>query len=338
MDERLNWRKEKAALEAEVRMMKKEAEERTKRDQALQLEQQSSKFVKAENERLTYGWTVMTEQYAELYEVSKQKEREWRETSRTMESEKRRLESDVALLETVLSTCQAELEDLKLRVDESRGEAEMLVGVVDDLRAARDHQIQGIPIPPIEPAAEDLEPQVDISDVRQFLDLTTGHIDLLLSDTSDVPSHIATLTGTILTIDSELRQCRASLVSLESSKGRVDVELETVKVDHATCGATTSQLRFELDQAEQIIESRGREVSEVRLALNKANERAEKHAELLARATEQATRSKFAEEALEEEVTQYVPLPSVPTHSLISPACKTSISRRRRSKSSITNY
>jgi chromosome segregation ATPase len=308
VDERLSWRKEKATLETEVRMMKRDAEERAKRDQALHVEQQSSQVLRAENERLKYGCTVVAEQYAELYELSTEREKQWLKRSRSMEGEKRQLESNVAYLQEVVTAHQAELEDLKSQLDESNVESEALVDTVDDLRTALLLHSGDTQIPQLESMVEVLGSSIDASDVQQMIELLSGHVDLVLSDCSDTPSHIASLTESILKLEIDLRQSKTSLSALEASQGRTELELETLKVDHATCGATTSQLRFELDQAGQIIESRGQEVSEVRIALGKAETRAEKHAELLARANEQAARSKFAEEALEEAVTQYVPV------------------------------
>jgi hypothetical protein len=298
----MTWRKEKAHLEAEVRSMRRDAEERVKLERALLSERQSKEGIRAENERLKYGWAIMAEQYAELHECLVEKQREWSRASRTFAAERERLESNIAVLETDLIARREEVEDLRDHAKASGVERKALAQIIDNLRA--DSDIANYPVAVDSTLSHKLDNNFEASDIRHMIELASGHLDLVMSNSADTPFHIAFLTETILALEIDLRQRETSLHTLELSHGRLETEHEALKIEHATCGATSSQLRYELDQAEQVIDSRGEEVASVRLELSRAIERGDKQAELLARANDQAFRSKFAEEALEEEVTQ----------------------------------
>jgi chromosome segregation ATPase len=302
IDEKMTWRKEKAHLEAEVRSMRRDAEERVKLERALLSEQQSKQGIRAENERLKYGWAIMAEQYAELHECLVETQREWSRASRTLAAERERLEGNIAVLETDLIARREEVEDLRDHAKASWVERKALAQIIDNLRA--DSDIANSPVAVDSTLSHKLDNNFEASDIRHIIELASGHLDLVMSNSADTPFHIASLTETILALEIDLRQRETSLHTLELSHGRLETEHEALKIEHATCGATSSQLRYELDQAEQVIDSRGEEVASVRLELSRAIERGDKQAELLARANDQAFRSKFAEEALEEEVTQ----------------------------------
>jgi len=299
VDERLNWRKEKAAIDAEIKALKKDAEARTKREEETARELSS---LKGENERLKMGWDVLTEQYAELWDDFESRKKAWRDEKQLLESDRRQLGEKVDHLETALAAKIEESKDQSDRIQQLQAEQDLLSDMIDEIRADQ------IGYPTLKTLSLDeitpLSPMIGPSDIAHLLDLTSTHDDLIREHTSDLEPHILSLTASIMALEQSLRETTNTLTSLQSTHVRLETEYAESRLEHAPCAVTISQLRYEADQAQQITLVREEELGEVRSELRGVEEKYQRQAELVVRANENEARSKFALESLEEEIVQ----------------------------------
>jgi chromosome segregation ATPase len=302
VDERLTWRKEKAAMEVEIRALKKDVEARIKREEEVAREMSSLKGMRGENERLRMGWGVMTDQYAELWDDFESGKKAWREEKQILESNRRELGNMVDVLTAALAAKTEECEDQSRRIQQLRDERDLLSDMVDDIR------VDQMGHPTFKAQSFDdltpLSPTVDSSDLAHLLDLTSTHDDLIREHSSDLEPHILSLTASIMTLEQSLRETTNTLTDLQSTHARLEAEYAESRLEHAPCAVTISQLRYEADQAQQITLVREEELGEVRAELRDVEKKYERQAELVARANENDARSKFALESLEEEIVQ----------------------------------
>jgi chromosome segregation ATPase len=302
VDERLTWRKEKAAMEVEIKALKKDVEARIKRDEEVAREMSSLKGMRGENERLRMGWGVMTDQYAELWADFENGKKAWREEKRTLEVDQRDLKTSTSLTEAALLAKAEECEDKCRQIQQLRDERDLLSDIVDSIRADQMGHltIQAQSSDDITP----LSPTFDSSDLAHLLDLTSTHDDLIREHSSDLEPHILSLTASIIALEQSLRETTNTLTGLQSTNARLEAEYAESRLEHAPCAVTISQLRYEADQAQQITLVREEELGEVRAELRNVEKKYERQAELVARANENEARSKFALESLEEEIVQ----------------------------------
>jgi hypothetical protein len=302
VDERLTWRKAKAAMEVEIKGLKKDVEARTKREEDAAREMGSLKGVRGENERLRMGWRVMTDQYAELWDDFESEKKAWREEKLVLELERHELGGKVDALMAALAAKSEECEDQSHQIQQLRHERALLSSMVDNVRADQ------MGYPTISAQSFDditpLSPILDSSDLAHLLDLTATHNDLIREHASDLEPHILSLTASILTLEQSLRETTNALTGLQSTHTRLEAEYAESRLEHAPCAVTISQLRYEADQAQQITLVREEELGEVRAELRDVEMKYEMQAELVARANENEARSKFALESLEEEIVQ----------------------------------
>jgi chromosome segregation ATPase len=319
VDERLTWRKEKAAMEAEIRTLKKDVEVRTKREEEAAREMSSLKGMRGENERLRMGWGVMTDQYAELWDDFESGKKAWREEKQVLELDRRELGGKVDVLTAVLAAKSQECDDQSDHIRQLRDERDLLSDMVDTIRADQmgDPTINAQSLDEIIP----LSPMIDSSDLASLLDLSTTHNYLIRDHSSDLEPHILALTASIMTLEQSLRETTNTLTGLQSANSRLEAEYAESRLEHAPCAVTISQLRYEADQAQQITLVREEELGEVRAELRNVEQKYERQAELVARANENEARSKFALESLEEEIVQYV----LSLNETLMIACRTSI-------------
>jgi len=302
VDERLTWRKEKAAREVEIKGLKKDVEGRMKREEEAAREMSSLKGMRGENERLKLGWEVVTDQYAELWDDFENGKKAWREEKQALESDQRQLVGTVDVLTAALAAKTEQCEDQSLQIQQLRDERDLLNDLVDNIRADQ----MGHPTIKAQ-SFDDLTPlssMIDSSDLAHLLDLTVTHNDLIREHASDLEPHILSLTASIITLEQSLRETTNTLTSLQSTNARLEAEYAESRLEHAPCAVTISQLRYEADQAQQITLVREEELSEVRAELRDVEKKYERQAELVARANENEARSKFALESLEEEIVQ----------------------------------
>ena len=302
VDERLTWRKEKAAMEVELKALKKDVEGRTKREEEAAREMSSLKGMRGENERLKLGWEVMADQYAELWDGFENGKKSWREEEQALESDRRQLVGTVDVLTAALAVKIEECDDQSHQIQQLRDEQDLLSDIIDTIRADQ------MGHPTIKPQSFDdttpLSPMIDSSDLAHLLDLTVTHNDLIREHASDLEPHILSLTASMTTLGQSLRETTNALTSLQSTHARLEAEYAESRLEHAPCAVTISQLRYEADQAQQITLVREEELGEVRAELRDIEKKFERQAELVAGANENEARSKFALESLEEEIVQ----------------------------------
>jgi len=302
VDERLTWRREKAAMEAEMKALKKDVEARTKREEEAAREMSSLKGMREENERLRMGWGVMTDQYAELWDDFENGKKAWREEKRTLEVDQRDLKMSTALTEAALLAKAEECEGKCRQIQQLRDERDVLSDVIDRIRADQ------MGHPAFEAQFSDnitpLFPTFGSYDFAHLLDLTTTHTDLIRDHSSDLEPHILSLTASIMALEQSLRETTNRLTGLQSTHARSEAEYAESRLEHAPCAVTISQLRYEADQAQQITLVREEELGEVRAELRDVEKKYQRQAELVVRANENEARSKFALESLEEEIVQ----------------------------------
>jgi hypothetical protein len=302
VDEKLTWRKEKAAMDLEIRSLRKEVETRSKREEEAVKEMFLLKVVRGENERLKYGWGVMTDRYVDLYETYQFENKERKREKQAMESDISRLDRTVCDLEVALAAKEEERQDHQYYIDCIRTERDSLSEIIDVLRAGRIEQNprETSPIDEMVPLA----PMIELSDISNILDLTSSHTELAREQGSDLEPHILTLTASILHLEQSLRETTSALTTSQTAYHRIETEYAETRLEHASCAVTISQLRYDADQANQITAVREEELGEVRAELLKADDESARQADLLARAEESEARSKFALESLEEEIVQ----------------------------------
>jgi chromosome segregation ATPase len=302
VDDRLTWRKEKAALESEIKLLKKDAEARSKRVEEAAKEGASLKELKGENERLKYGWGVMTDQYAELWEAHESGKTAWQREKQSLESEQRELNNRVNVAELGHAAKTEECEDQRQHIRQIRAERDILNDMFDAIRM---NQLERVSLQiPCSDDISPLSPFLESSDIYNLLDLTTTHISLIQEYGSDLEPHILSLTASIMDLGQSLRETTHTLTTLQTSHARLEAEYADVRLEHAPCAVTISQLRYEADQAQQFTRVREEELDEVRAEMRKVEERFDRQAELAAKANEGEARSKFALESLEEEIVQ----------------------------------
>jgi chromosome segregation ATPase len=302
VDDRLTWRKDKAAMEVEIRALKKDVDARIKREEEVAREMSSLKGMRGENERLKVGWEVMTDQYAELWDDFESGKKAWREEKQILESNRRELGSRVDVLTAALAAKSEECEDQNRRIQQLRDERDLLSDIVDSIRADQ----MGHPTGKAQSFDDitPLSPILDSSDLAHLLDLTSTHDGLIREHSSDLEPHILSLTASIMALEQSLRETSNTLTGLQSTNARLEAEYAESRLEHAPCAVTISQLRYEADQAQQITLVREEELGEVRAELRDVEKKYERQAELVARANENEARSKFALESLEEEIVQ----------------------------------
>jgi hypothetical protein len=304
VDDRLTWRKERAAMEVEIRALKKEVETRSNKEEEAVKEIAMFKGVRGENERLKFGWGVMTDRYDDLHEMFECARKDWGMERKSLGSEVVELRSTTRHLESVLGEKEEECKDHLYRLDELRSERDCLSEVVDGLRATIIEVTTQDRHAPSTNEVAPLSPMVELSDVTAVLDLATGHSELIREQASELEPHILGFTASILHLEQSLRETASTLTTLQAAHSRMETEYGETRLEHASCAVTISQLRYDADQANQITAVREEELGEVRTELHKADEKREKQAELLVRAEENEARSKFAQESLEEEIVQ----------------------------------
>jgi chromosome segregation ATPase len=302
VDDRLTWRKEKAAMEVEIKALRKDVEVRTKREEETTREMSSLKGIRGENERLKFGWSVMTDQYAELWDDFESGKKAWREEKQGFESERHELGAKVDILEAGLAAKTEDCEDQSNHIQLLQDERDLLSDMVDNIRADQ----MGSPSPEAQCSDEitPLSPMIDSSDLAHLLELTSTHTDLIREHASDLEPHILSLTASIMTLEQTLRETTITLTALQITNARLEAEYAESRLEHAPCAVTISQLRYEADQAQQITLVRDEELGEVRAELRNVEKKYERQVELVAKANENEARSTFALESLEEEIVQ----------------------------------
>jgi chromosome segregation ATPase len=303
VDDRLTWRKERAALEQEIKALKKDGEVKARKVEEAGKEAELFRSLRGENERLRYGWAVMAGEYGDLYESFQANERDLSRTTRSFDSERHILEIRVDSLEHLLSDTMEERDEARQHLALISAQRDLLSDMTEELLSSRPERHEEI-ARPLHEEILPLGPLIDSSDAAQLLDLSIGHNALIGEHLSDLEPHILSLTASIMTLEENLRSTTSTLASLQATHGRLEAEHAQNRLEHASCGVTISQLRYDADSASQMTAVREEELAEARIDLRKSEERIQKHADLLAQATENEARSKFALESLEEEIVQ----------------------------------
>lgn len=291
-------------MEVEIRALKKEVETRSNKEEEALKEVAMLKGVRGENERLKFGWGVMTDRYADLYDTFETVKKDREMERKSLESEVLELRSTTRHLTCVLGEKEEECKHHLYRLDGLRSERDCLSEVVDGLRATIMEVTTQDRHAPSKNEVAPLSPMVELFDGTAVLDLATGHSELIREQASELEPHILGLTASILHLEQSLRETASALTTLQTAHSLMETEYGETRLEHASCAVTISQLRYDADQANQITAVREEELGEVRTELHKADEKREKQAEMLARAEENEARSKFAQESLEEEIVQ----------------------------------
>jgi len=302
VDDRMTWRKEKAAMEAEIRALQKDVELRMKREEGVVREMEVLRGMQGENERLKLGWAVMTDQYAVLWDSFESEKKTWSEDMLSLESERRELSSRVLVLQDALHAESERTQDQQHHMRQLLAERDLLDEMVADLRTPgyestsfHDPSFAGV---------ESLAPILELSDMYSLLELTSTHNALVLEHGAEFEPHILSLTASVMGLEQSLREATYTLTTLEASHTRLEAEHADLRLEHAPCSLTISQLRYEADQACQTTLVREEELGEVRAEYLKLEDRYEKQIDMVAKAGENEARSKFALESLEEEIAQ----------------------------------
>lgn len=301
-EDRIAWNKAKMSMESEIKKLEKEVERGSRKLTALQEKAKLEATLAAENERLKFGWNVMTEQYGELYDKLQEVRRDALEREHADVRYRQEKESEVARLAFRLERSGEDQHDLLEQLGLSRKHVDQLSMDLEEQLDLHHAPVPAITRPLNDNTVEQLQPMTDIDSTRTMLELATGHAGLQESIQRDGEEHITHLTTSIIELEQSVRDLHTRLTTTENTHVLLVAEQESLRAEHAPCGASLSQLRFEVDQANRIVDSRGQEVNDVRLELCRANERSERQADLLQRANENVSRSKFAQDALEEEV------------------------------------
>lgn len=276
-----------------------------KRCEQLQEDSQKDAAMGMQNERLRYGAGVMAEQYAELYESFVDLEQSAENEGQRSDRDRQRLEAELQESRQTNRDILEERDGLAHQLYLAQRHVDILKEALNAALASRRElqstkQITSV----LDDLVRPLDPVITTDEAHTILDLSLNHSSLCQAALVDAREHIITLTINIIELESSVRKADDTLRTVQASLSGLESENEALRAEHAPCGATISQLHFDLDQANRVADNRGEEINEVRLRLCKADERSERHADLLKKASDNLSRAKFAQDALEEEVEQ----------------------------------
>lgn len=301
IDERLAWKKEKAALDAELRQANKEADKWMGKCRQLESTSQDLSAMRTENERLRYGWSVMAEQYGQLYETLQTRARSHAAERSAASGAQQRTEAQLSQAIWHNDQITQQNVDLQEQVRHMQDEVALLSQTLHE--AVTHRASDRTPTPTMsDPTLPDLAPTIDALETQSALELAIGHAELGQSEISDRAEHISLLTSKIIDLEQALHSAEAALTTAQNHSRLLRDEQEALKEEHASCAPTISQLRVDIDQADRVIERRGQEVQEVRLELHRANQKTDRQADMIKSASEEVSRAKYAQDVLEEEV------------------------------------